>query len=268
MGGVTAAGVWPIVAARRAHRPRRSASATSTTDAATLVLRLAVLLQAGVSPARAWAHLAATGDPVAARVEASVSRGWSLPAAIAAIGGDDWRDVAVAWRVASVVGAPLAECLRSLASALRDAQEAADDVRVALAEPAGTARLMGWLPLVAVALGAALGFDTFATLLGQPLGIACLAGGAVLIVLARRWTSRLVAGARGAHVVPGLDAELIAIALSGGVSIDRARTVVSEAQELAASAPTGPASPATAPPAVAAAIAGARPGPHDPARRG
>ena len=52
-------------------------------------------------------------------------------------------------------------CLRGLAAALRDAQEAADDVRVALAEPAGTARLMGWLPLVAVGLGAALGFDTF-----------------------------------------------------------------------------------------------------------
>ena len=52
-------------------------------------------------------------------------------------------------------------------SALRDAQEAADDVRVALAEPAATAKLMGWLPLVAVLLGVALGFDTFGTLLGS-----------------------------------------------------------------------------------------------------
>ncbi|MFK4835623.1 type II secretion system F family protein, partial [Microbacterium sp. ZW T2_14] len=125
-----------------------------------------------------------------------------------------------------------AECLRGLAVALRDAHEAADDVRVALAEPAGTARLMSWLPLVAVGLGAALGFDTFGTLFTNPLGIACLAGGALLMIAAQRWTVRLVRGARAADDVPGLDAELMAIALSGGVSIDRARAVVGEALAL------------------------------------
>ena len=43
-------------------------------------------------------------------------------------------------------------------------------MRIALAEPAGTARLMGWLPLVAIALGAALGFDTLSVLATNPLG--------------------------------------------------------------------------------------------------
>ena len=138
---------------RRAHG--------SSSDATSAVLQLAVLLQAGVSPARAWEHLARTGDPAAARVSASLESRMPLPEAIAALEGPAWREVGVAWKVAATVGAPLAECLRGLAVALRDAQEAADDVRVALAEPAGTARLMGWLPLVAVGLGAALGFDTF-----------------------------------------------------------------------------------------------------------
>ena len=213
--------------------PRRRAGVrpvpSTAADVAETVLRLAVLLQAGVSPARAWAHLAQGGDAAAARVVSSIEKGMPLPEAIAAAGAPAWREVGTATQVALVVGAPLAECLRGLAVALRDAQESADDVRVALAEPAGTARLMSWLPLVAVGLGAALGFDTFGTLFTNPLGLACLAGGAVLIIVARQWTLRLVRGAQTPDGVPGLDAELIAIALSGGVSIDRARAVVREA---------------------------------------
>lgn len=221
-------------------RVRRRRDDSSATDAASTVLQLAVLLQAGVSPARAWDHLARAGDAAAVRVGASLENRMPLPDAIAQLDGPTWREVGAAWKVAATVGAPLAECLRGLAVALRDAQEAADDVRVALAEPAGTARLMGWLPLLAVGLGAALGFDTFGTLFTQPLGIACLVGGATLIFVAQRWSARLVDAARRARRVPGLDAELIAIALSGGVSIDRARAVVAEARAFApASAAAG-----------------------------
>jgi tight adherence protein B len=222
------------------------------------VLRLAVLLQAGVAPARAWSHLADAGNSRAAGIVAAVADGMPLAQAIANGGAagteasrvalarrpslvralrrprqadesDAWRDVAAAWRVATTVGAPLAESLRGLAVALRDAQEAADDVRIALAEPAGTARLMGWLPLVAVGMGAVLGFDTFGMLLGQPLGVVCLIGGAALIVAAQAWSALLVRRARAEGGVPGLEAELLAIALSGGVSIDRATAIVRKA---------------------------------------
>lgn len=251
MGSVTAAipamahsrgGDLRVGTRPRGWGPIRRSPQSATPDSAgtaEVVLRLAVLLQAGVSPARAWEHMARAGDPSAGLVVASLERGMPLPEAIAAVGTGSWRDVAVACKVAGVVGAPLAECLRGVAFALRDAQEAADDVRIALAEPAGTARLMSWLPLVALALGAALGFDIFGTLVGNPLGLACLGGGAVLIVLAHRWTGRLVRGAQALGGVPGLDAELMAIALSGGVSIDRARQVVRDARALA---PPGPGS--------------------------
>ncbi|MGX5772399.1 type II secretion system F family protein [Microbacterium trichothecenolyticum] len=233
--GADAQGLLPRSpsSSRRPPSSRRRASVpspASSADVAETVLRLAVLLQAGVAPARAWEHLARAGDPAAEHVASAIGRGQPLPEAIATAGSGAWREVAVASHVALVVGAPLAECLRGLAAALRDAQEAADDVRVALAEPAGTARLMGWLPLVAVGLGAALGFDTFGTLFASPLGLACLAGGAVLILAAQRWTKRLVRAAATSEEAPGLDAELIAIALSGGVSIDRARAVVQEAR--------------------------------------
>ncbi|NYE19499.1 type II secretion system F family protein [Microbacterium immunditiarum] len=208
---------------------RRAAARSDEADAAGTALTLAVMLGAGVTAARAWQHLAESGDPGAVRVHEAHDRGAPLPTAIAALGGR-WIDVAAAWSVATVVGAPLAETLRAIAASMRDAQEAADEVRVALAEPAATARLMGWLPLVAVALGIVLGFDTIGVLLGSPFGIACLGAGVALIVAARLWNARLVRRAGDEGSVPGIGAELLAIALGGGVSIDRARDVVDAAR--------------------------------------
>ncbi|MET0297962.1 MAG: type II secretion system F family protein [Microbacterium sp.] len=224
--------------------------AVTTPDAAPAaetVLTLAVLLQAGVAPAHAWTHLAERGDAAAVRVRAAIESGATLADAIArgapeppprrrarsaaTPAGESWRDIAAAWSIATTVGAPLAETLRGLALALRDTREAADDVRVALAEPAGTARLMGWLPLVAVGLGVALGFDTVGVLVRHPLGIACLIAGAVLMLVAHRWTRSLVRAAGADAQVPGIDADLLAIALSGGVSIERARRLVSDVLE-------------------------------------
>ena len=82
---------------------------------------------------------------------------------------------------------------------------------------------MGWLPLVAIALGAALGFDTAATL------VTVRSASRVSVRVwrsssrAHRWTAALVRRASPDPGVPGLGAELLAVALSGGVSIDRAR---------------------------------------------
>ena len=207
------------------------------------VLTLAVLLQSGMAPAQAWRHLARSGDAAAARVVAAMSSGVPLDEAVGQAGGassrpgrrrappraEAWPDVAAAWRVAMTVGAPLADSLRAVASALRDAQEADDEVRVARAEPASTARLVGWLPLVAVGLGALLGFDTPVALISSPVGIACLVAGLSLIVAARRWTLALVRQASAMTGIPGIGAELFAIAMSGGVSLERAKKIVRDA---------------------------------------
>jgi len=197
---------------------RRGAEARGRdAETADAVLRLAVLLEAGVPAARAWPHVR-PGAPAES----------PTPAAIAELGGA-WRAVGAAWSVSAAVGAPLADSLRAIAAALRDAQETADQVRVTLAEPAGTARLMAWLPLVAVALGSALGFDTVAVLVGSPAGWACATAGLLCMVGARRWSVRLVRRATAPEGVPGLRAELSAIALRGGVSVERAGEIVEAA---------------------------------------
>ncbi len=197
------------------------------TDAATAVQTLAVLLQAGAVPVVAWRHLADTDDPQARAVVDRVDRGVQLLDAMEAEGGA-WVDLAAAWEIATTVGAPLAEVLRTIAETLRDAAAAADDVRIALAEPAGTARLLLWMPFAGLLLGFALGFDTIGVIFGNVLGAACVVLGLLLVVAARVWTARLLRQARPAPGTPGMRAELVAIALSGGASIDRALQLVSQ----------------------------------------
>ncbi len=203
-----------------------TAKTTDASDAAASVQRLAVLLEAGVTPPRAWQLLAESGEEVATAVCAAGPARAVGEVLAEQLGA--WREVAVAWRVAETVGAPLAPSLRRFADALRDAQETRDDVAVALADPAATARLVAWLPLVAIGFAVALGFDVVTTLT-QPAGIACLVVGVLLMLVARRWSARLVARAQPPDAPPGLQGDTVAIALSSGASIERALQVVADA---------------------------------------
>ena len=199
---------------------------TDTPSGAESVQQLAVLLEAGIAPTRAWQLLAEAGDPVAADV-ASAPPGTRISEVLDAH-GETWRQIAIVWSVAETVGAPLASSLRRFAGALTDAQETRDDVGVALAEPTATARLVGWMPLVAIALGLVLGFDILSTLT-QPVGVASLVVGVALMLVARRWTARLVRAAQPPPDLPGLQADAVAVALSAGVSVERALAVVTAA---------------------------------------
>ena len=197
-------------------------------DAAVAVRTLAVLLQAGARPAVAWRHLADSGVPAAERILTRLEKNNDLPAAIEEEGGV-WADVAAAWEVATTVGAPLAEVLRALAESLQDAASTVDDVRVALAEPAGTARLLLWLPVAGLVMGFALGFDTLGVITHNPFGIACAVAGLMLIAAARLWTGRLVRRAQPEPGTPGMRAELMAVAVGGGAAISRATALVDRA---------------------------------------
>ncbi len=214
---------------------RRASAAEPLAEVAAVTQRLAVLLAAGVTPASAWRHVAAsTGSIVASRVAAAHNTD-SAHALIDAAAGLDplesgaWRGLAAAWAVASRSGAPLAPCLRQYSRSLRDLAQTQRDARVALAAPIATARMVMALPVVGVLFGMALGFNTLATLFGTPVGWACLVIGCGLIAIALRWNSHMVAKARPKDSSPGIGCDLMAIAVSGGGSLDRARAVVDDA---------------------------------------
>jgi tight adherence protein B len=202
-------------------------------EVATVTQRLAVLLAAGVEPASAWRHVAASSpSPVPAAVASAADKAATLAAIaqqIAPLERSAWRGLAAAWLVATEAGAPLAPSLRNYAESLRQLAQAQRDARVALAAPIATARMVVALPVVGVLFGMALGFNTLQTLFLTPAGWGCLVVGVGLILLALRWNRRLVRAASPTEATPGLACDLMAIAMSGGAALDRARALVDHA---------------------------------------
>jgi tight adherence protein B len=198
---------------------------------ASTVQRVAVLLAAGVAPAAAWGYL--RDGEFSSAVAESCRDGASIPDAIAAAAvhsgpreQDAWRGLAMAWAVATDAGAPLAPTLREFAASLRELAQAQREIDVALAAPKATARLLLALPAVGILFGILLGFDTLGTLFTTLPGWVCLGLGSGLMLVASRWNRRLVAKARPRELTPGLGFDLMAIAVSGGGSMDRARATV------------------------------------------
>jgi len=206
-----------------------------------VVQRLGVLLAAGVAPVSGWAYIADAARGSAATgargVADAAARGDSISEAIVAVAGSRrtdataWRGLAAAWLVASDAGAPLAATLAELAASLRSLAQNQRDLETALAGPAATARMVMVLPVVGILFGMALGFDSLRILFTTPPGLVCLALGSVLMLLAQLWNQRLVRRARPVHLTPGLALDLMAIAVSGGASLSRARRVVADARE-------------------------------------
>ena len=241
----------------RGSRPAADAPLTAVAD---IAQRLAVLLSAGVSPPSAWDYLlpepgaehlpgmVAVGDAGGAdtggadtermlrAAAAAGERGQSVAEALGVEArerggqvGEAWLGLAAAWQVATDSGAPLAGCLRQLAHSFRDLAQLHRDFSVALAGPVATTRLVMVLPLVGILLAATMGFNALQTLLFTVPGLVCLTLGSGLLVVAARWNRRLLVRAQRARPAPGLQLDLMAIALAGGGSIDRARALVGAA---------------------------------------
>ncbi|MEJ3404907.1 type II secretion system F family protein [Rathayibacter sp. YIM 133350] len=210
------------------QRWRAGAPPPVVEEVAAIAQRLAVLLGAGVPPPSAWGYVAdGSRNPVVLAAARAAKLGGDVGGAmIDAVSGGEaasaWTALAAAWRVASQVGAPLAGTLRSLAASLRAVGRLQRELRVALAGPRATARMVGFLPAVAVIFGAVLGFDTLHALFATTPGLVCLIAGVGIMVLGHRWSSRLVRRAGEQPAMPGLELELAAVALSGGVSLERA----------------------------------------------
>ncbi|MFN4002985.1 type II secretion system F family protein, partial [Microcella sp.] len=193
------------------------------------VHRLAVLIAAGLTPRAAWGHaIGASTDPVTAEVALAIARGEPIAGVLDTAGhegGDAWRSLAAAWRVATASGAPMAPALRGFAEGLRDREAARRDIRIALAGPRATARIVMVLPAVAVLLGLLMGVDLVATV-ATPIGAGVIVAGLLLLVAARRWMRRLLRSAEPPPPTVGLALDLLAVAAGGGGAPEAAAALV------------------------------------------
>ncbi len=245
-----------------------AARTPSTLDeVASIVEKLSVLLSAGVTPSAAWAYLAesradspaGTNRHVLTVVKSIDGGAGAVEAILCAVENakeqarnassrsrlkrEDthdtaWSGLAAAWIVATEAGAPLAHALKEFSLSLRALAQARRAAATALSGPVATAKLVVVLPVVGILFGVALGFDTIGTLVATAPGIVCLITGSALLWAARVWNRKLVRAATPADLTPGLLLDLLAVAVSGGASIDKARESVASAFERSGGEPS------------------------------
>lgn len=176
--------------------------------------RVVGLLAAGLPPALAWQRsgVAPPHEPFASDVE---------------------RAIAAADGLAMRVGAPLGSMLLAIADVAADRREAAAIREAALAGPRLSAKVLAWLPLVGIGLGAVIEPATLKVLALSPVGWALLALGATLTWAGRAWTARIVTRASAAGVSPDdaplAASALLAAALDGGADVAGALRAVGSA---------------------------------------
>ena len=174
----------------------RSASVRMRAQTIAALDLLAAELRAGILPRHAIETLA---DDVPSLRPAAVAaaHGGDVVAALRAAstepGAGALADLAAAWHVAERAGAPLAQVLDRVATAVRDDAEVDREVQAEAAPARATGRLMAVLPVLGLSLGAGMGADPVHVLTGTVVGASCLAGGAVLACAGIVWVDRIVA---------------------------------------------------------------------------
>ncbi len=195
---VAATAVGAALFVLRQVRLSRTRSASVRTRAETIAALdlLAAELRAGILPRQAIETLA---DDVPSLRPAAVAaaHGGDVVSAMRAAstepGAGALADLAAAWHVAERAGAPLAQVLDRVATAVRDDAEVDREVQAEAAPARATGRLMAILPVLGLSLGAGMGADPVHVLTGTVVGASCLAGGAVLACAGIVWVDRIVA---------------------------------------------------------------------------
>ncbi|MFV2173981.1 type II secretion system F family protein [Actinomadura sp. LOL_016] len=153
---------------------------------------MAAELAAGRAPEDAFAASAAVLDP---HISKELLECNDLTDLATTPGAEGLRLLDACLRVGAERGGTLATVLDGLAAALRDEEAQRQDVAVQLAGPRATARLLAALPVLGIAMAAALGARPLSFLCGSLPGLACLIAGAALNVTGLYWTTRLARSA-------------------------------------------------------------------------
>lgn len=192
-GGGGSAGTG-VVRSRTGRRTTGSAR-RERADLADVLLAVAAQVRAGAPPPVAWARALGEEQRVVEpqELEAALRRATGC--------GAGRRHAALRARVRGAVagagvaadtGAPLADVLEDLATAVEADAEQAGDLEAALAGPRATARVLSALPLLGVLVGAAMGARPWAVLTTGGVGTALGVAGAVLLVAGRLWVGALL----------------------------------------------------------------------------
>lgn len=156
---------------------------------------LSAELRAGAAPREALWRAARDEPRFAAVAAAARSPAGDVVSTMHALanvpGGAAAADLATAWVVCETTGGRLAAPVARLSGGWRDEEQLRREVSAQLAGPRATAVLLAGLPLVGLAMGAALGGDPIALLRQPSMALVVLVPGLLLEVAGLVWTARI-----------------------------------------------------------------------------
>jgi len=156
---------------------------------------LSAELRAGAAPRQALWRASRDEPRFAAVAAAARSPAGDVVSALHELanvpGGGAAADLATAWVVCETAGGGLAAPVARLSGGWRDEEQVRREVRAQLAGPRATAVLLAGLPVLGLAMGAALGADPLSLLRQPSMALIVLFPGLLLDVAGLLWTARI-----------------------------------------------------------------------------
>ncbi len=156
---------------------------------------LSAELRAGAAPRQALWRASRDEPRFAAVATAARSPAGDVLSALQELanvpGGGAAADLATAWVVCETTGGGLAAPVARLSGGWRDEEQVRREVRAQLAGPRATAVLLAGLPVLGLAMGAALGADPVSLLRQPSMALIVLVPGLLLDVAGLLWTARI-----------------------------------------------------------------------------
>lgn len=180
-------------------------------NSANAVRRISALLGAGLPPHQA---LEIVGDE------------------ISQLAPENKQQFDLVWGLSAKLGGPILLALNRIADVFDRQQRNQREVQLAFSGPQATAKLVMWLPVLALLLGQAVGMNPIGAIFHSLLGALSVSLGLGLMVAGRQWTRRLLARALPASRDPGAFLDCVLIGLQAGLPLSAAQKQAAQEYEL------------------------------------
>jgi tight adherence protein B len=151
---------------------------------------------------------------------------------ISQLAPEDKQQFDLVWGLSAKLGGPILLALNRMADVFDRQQRNQREVQLAFSGPQATAKLVMWLPVLALLLGQAVGMNPIGAIFHSLLGALSVSLGLGLMVAGRQWTRRLLARALPASRDPGAFLDCVLIGLQAGLPLSAAQKQAAQEYEL------------------------------------
>ena len=152
----------------------------------------------------------------------------------------DKKQFDLVWSLSTKLGGPVLLALNRIAEVFDGQQRNSREVKLAFSGPQATAKLVMWLPVLALMLGQAVGMNPIGAIFHSPLGALSVSLGLGLIVAGRQWTRGLLAKALPPEHDLGAYLDCVLIGLQAGLPLSAAQAEATQEYQAAFEHPPEP----------------------------